>query len=178
MAQFNRAQGRAGFLFENLMKAFHLLVRVVTRRVQKPYFIRSALLVAALVVAAAPCRAQQPGPHDAEFHAFYADFLTAVRANDKNKIGELIAFPVRDWSVERKGNVKTVSIKDKAEFLSKYDLFFTAFMRSHALRAKPQKVNDDHYTLIWQDSNAEFSFEFEYIAGGGYRVTAYGIGPR
>lgn len=160
------------------MKAFHPLVRVVIRRVQKPDFIKAALLVAALLVAVVPCRAQQPGPHDAEFRAFYVDFLVAVRANNKNKIANLIAFPVGDWSVERKGNVQTVSIKDKAEFLSKYDSFFTAFMRSHALKAKPQKVSDDHYTLIWQDSNAEFSFEFEYIAGGGYRVTAYGIGPR
>lgn len=150
----------------------------MTRRVQKPDFIKTTLLIAALVVAVVPCRGQQPGPHDAEFRAFYADFLAAVRANNKNKIANLIAFPLRDWSVERKGNVQTVSIKDKAEFLSKYDSFFTAFMRSHALKAKPQKVSDDHYTLMWQDSNAEFSFEFEYIAGGGYRVTAYGIGPQ
>ena len=160
------------------MKAFHSLVRVVTRRVQKPDFMKTALLIAALVVAVVPCRGQQPGLHDAEFRAFYDEFLGAVRANDKNKLADLIAFPVKDWSVERKGIVETVSIKDKAEFLSKYDSFFTAFMRSHALKAKPQKVSDDHYTLIWQDANAEFSFEFEYISGRGYRLTAYGIGPR
>jgi len=121
--------------------------------------------------------ADAPNTRGAEFRAFFADFSAAVRANDKNKIAELIAFPVKDWSVERKGNVETISIPTKAEFLRKYDSFFTAFMRAHTLKTKPQKISDDHYAVIWRDSNAEFSFEFEYVAGRGFRVTSYGIGP-
>jgi hypothetical protein len=139
---------------------------------------RSSLLVFAIVILAAPCPAQQQGSHDAEFRASYVDFLTAVRANDKNKIADLIAFPVKDWSVERKGNVETISIEDKADFLTKFGSYFTPFMRSHVLKAKPQKLNDDHYTVVWQDAGAEFSFEFEYTASSGFRVTSYGIGPR
>ena len=139
---------------------------------------RSSLLFFAIVILAMLCPAQQHGSRDTEFRAFYTQFLAAVRANDKNKIADLIAFPVKDWSVERKGNVETISIANRADFLAKYDSLFAPSMRSHALKAKPQKVTDDHYTLIWQDANAEFSFEFEYTAPRSFRVTAYGIGPR
>jgi hypothetical protein len=139
---------------------------------------RSLLLVFAIVVALAPCPAQQQGSHDAEFRAFYVGFLAAVRANDKNKLGDLIAFPVQDWSVERKGIVETIGIKDKSDFLARYNSLFTPFMRSHVLHAKPQKLSDDRYMVMWQDANAEFSFQFEYVAGRAFRVTAYSIGPR
>ena len=136
------------------------------------------LLLFAIVMFLAPSsRAQSQKSHEAEFRAFYAGFLTAVGANDKDKLADLIAFPVKDWSVERKGNVETVSIKDKAEFLAKYDSLFTPFMRTHVLKAKPQKITDAHYTVIWRDANAEFSFEFQHVVGNGYRVFAYGIGP-
>jgi hypothetical protein len=107
-----------------------------------------------------------------------AAFVAAVRANDKNKIADLIEFPVKDWSIERKGSVETIGIKDKTEFLVKYESLFTPFMRAHVLKARPRQVRDDHFTLIWDDADAEFSFEFEYAALRGYRVTAYGIGPR
>jgi hypothetical protein len=52
---------------------------------------RNALLVAALAaVAVAPCFAQRPRPHGAEFQPFYADFLKAVRANDREKLADMI----------------------------------------------------------------------------------------
>ena len=74
--------------------------------------------------------------------------------------------------------VETIGIKGKSDFLAKYDYLFTPFMRSHVLGAKPQKLSDDRYMVMWQDANAEFSFQFEYVADRGFRVTAYGIGPR
>ena len=135
-------------------------------------------LVFAIAIPAAASGTEQQKSHDAEFRAFYAEFLAAVRANDKNKLADLIAFPVKDWSVEKKGIVETIGIKDKSNFLAKYDSLFTPFMRSHVLGVKPQKVSDDHYMVVWQDANAEFSFQFEYMPPRGYRVTAYGIGPR
>jgi hypothetical protein len=134
------------------------------------------LLLIGMVMA--PCQSQAQNSREAEFRTFYAEFLSAVRANDKNKIADLVAFPVEDWSIERKGNVETIGVKDKAEFLAKFDLLFTSSMRSHALKAKPQKVSDNHYMLSWDDANAEFSFEFEYRSAKAFRVTAFGIGPR
>lgn len=139
---------------------------------------RVLILVAILAAGFAPCRAQQPSVRQAEFRTFYANFLAAVSANDKEKLADLIAFPVKDWSVERKGNIRTETIKDRGDFLSRYGTLFTAPMRSNIPRVKPQKVTDDHYALIWQEANSEFSLEFEYIAGSGFRVTAYDIGPR
>lgn len=134
--------------------------------------------VLAIAIPRAATYAEQPKPRGEEFRAFYVEFVAAVRANDKNKLADLIAFPVEDWSVEKKGIVETIGIKDKSNFLARYDSLFTPFMRSHVLEAKPQKLSDDRYMVMWQDANAEFSFQFEYVAGRGFRVIAYGIGPR
>ena len=135
-------------------------------------------LVLAIAIPAAASDVEQQKTHEAEFRVFYAEFLVAVRANDKNKYVDLIAFPVKDWSVEKRGIVETIGIKDKSDFLAKYDSLFTPFMRSHVLHAKPQKLNDDRYMVMWEDADAEFSFQFEYAGGRAFRVTAYGIGPR
>jgi hypothetical protein len=131
----------------------------------------------ALAVPIAPCLAQPTGAHAAEFNAFYAKFQDAARANDKQMLADMIAFPVEDWSVERKGDVQTEAIKDRADFLKRYDLLFTASMRKHVATAKPQPLQDGRYLVIWDDANAEFSFEFGYTAGTGYRITSYSIGP-
>jgi hypothetical protein len=154
------------------MHLLHYLVR------QARWVAKISPLVLTIATTPAASDAEQPKSHEAEFRAFYAEFLAAVRANDKNRLVDLIAFPVKDWSVERKGMVETIDIKGKSDFLAKYDSLFTPFMRSHVLGAKPQKLSDDRYMVMWQDANAEFSFQFEYMAPRGYRVTAYGIGPR
>jgi hypothetical protein len=51
-------------------------------------------------------------------------------------------------------------------------------MRWHVPRAKLDALKDGRYVLIWQNEDAEFSFDFEYKAGRGFRVSSYGIGPR
>jgi protein-disulfide isomerase len=71
-----------------------------------------ALLITVLVVAVAPCGAQQPGLRDTESRVFYSGFIAAVRANDHDKLAELVAFPAKDWLVARKGNVETIGIMD------------------------------------------------------------------
>jgi len=95
-----------------------------------------------------------------------------------NKIADLIEFPVNAWAREKKGNVEEITIPDKADFLAKYDSLFTPSMRSHALKTKPQKISNDHYAVIWHDTDVERSFEFDYTPHHGFRVTAYLIGPR
>jgi hypothetical protein len=141
----------------------------------KNFLLAIVLVFTAMV---APCLAQPTGAHAAEFIAFYARFQGATKANDKQKLADLIAFPVEDWSVERKGDVQTEAIKDRADFLKRYDALFTASMRKHVANAKPQPLQDGRYVAIWDDADAEFSFEFGYTAGTGYRVTSYSIGPR
>lgn len=136
------------------------------------------ILLLEIATVVPPCRAEALNIDGGKFRTFYTQFSEAVRVNDKNKIADLIAFPVEDWSVEKKGIVETIGIKDKADFLARYDSLFTPFMRSHVLEAKPQKLSDDRYMVMWQDANAEFSFQFKYVAGRGFRVAAYGIGPR
>lgn len=138
------------------------------------------MLVIVLTLAAlmAPCPAQSGKSHAAKFNAFYAKFQNAAKTNDKQKLADLIEFPVEDWSVERKGDVQTEAIKNRADFLKHYDLLFTDSMRKHVASTKPQPLQDGRYVVIWDDADAEFSFEFGYIVGTGYRVTSYSVGPR
>ena len=136
------------------------------------------LLFAVAIITIAPCGAAPDTPNGDEFRSFYDQFLTAVRANDMNKIADLIEFPVNAWAREKKGNVEEITIPDKADFLAKYDSLFTPSMRSHALKTKPQKISSDHYAVIWHDTDVERSFEFDYTPHHGFRVTAYLNGPR
>ena len=63
-------------------------------------------LVLVIAIPAAASDAEQQKSHTEEFRAFYVEFLAAVRANDKNKLADLIAFPVEDWSARRKASSK------------------------------------------------------------------------
>lgn len=136
------------------------------------------LFFVAAIITIAPCGAGPNIPNEDQFRTFYDQFLTAVRANDKNKIADLIEFPVNAWAREKKGNVDEITIPNEADFLAKYDSLFTPSMRSHALKTKPQKISNDHYSVIWHDTDVERSFEFDYTPQHGFRLTAYLIGPR
>ena len=117
-------------------------------------------------------------PNGTGFRAIYDQFVSAVRANDKNKIADLVAFPVSSWSVSQKNMVSETTIPNRAEFLTKYESLFTPSMRAHALKSKPQKISDDHYIIGWHDEDVEHSFEFENASSRGFRLIAYLIGPR
>jgi len=65
-------------------------------------------IASALVLFGAPVMpslAQQKGTHEAEFRTFYAAFLKAAQANDKEKIADMIAYPVSSWSIQTKKDV-------------------------------------------------------------------------
>ncbi len=116
--------------------------------------VRQILLFAAAIITVAPCGAAPGTPNGDEFRSFYDQFLTAVRANDMNKIADLIEFPVNAWAREKKGNVDEITIPDKADFLAKYDSLFTPSMRSHALKTKPQKISNDQILMSNAASNS------------------------
>src|SRR5215831_2618089 len=146
---------------------------------------KKAILAAAILsvfsTMAGRAQAGQKGNnHDAEFRAFYADFLKAVRANDKEKIADMIAFPVADmdWYVRRGRRDDAVSIKDKAEFLKKYDTFFTSDTRLHLQKAKTSAIEGGRYAAFWDVGETRFTFLFEYIEGTGYRVESFTTGAR
>ena len=122
-----------------------------------------------------PSLAQQKGPHEAEFRTFYAAFLKAVQANDKEKIADMIAYPVSSWSIGTTKNYQEGSIKDKADFLARFNLLFTNYMRLHLPKAKVQSTPDLWFTS-WKDGNSECAFEFKYVEGTGFKITTYDVG--
>jgi len=136
------------------------------------------LIACALVLFGAlvmPSLAQQKGPHEAEFRTFYAAFLKAVQANDKEKIADMIAYPVSSWSIATKGDVREGSIKDKADFLARFNVLFTNYMRLHLPKAKVQS-GSDMWIATWRDGASECGFEFKYVEGTGFKIIDYDIG--
>jgi hypothetical protein len=131
-----------------------------------------ALVLGALVI---PSLAQQKGPHEAEFRTFYAAFLKAVQANDEEKIADMIAYPVSSWSIGTTRNYQEGSIKDKADFLARFNLLFTNYMRLHLPKAKVQSTPDLWFTS-WRDGHSECAFEFKYVEGTGFKITTYDVG--
>ena len=133
------------------------------------------LLFGALVMSSL---AQQKGPHEPEFRTFYAAFVKAVQANDKEKIADMIAYPVSSWSIHTKGarvDVQEGSIKDKADFLARFNVLFTNYMRLHLPKAKVQSTPELWFTS-WRDGNSECAFEFKYIEGTGFKIITYDVG--
>jgi hypothetical protein len=137
------------------------------------------LIACALVLFGAlvmPGLAQQKGPHEAEFRTFYAAFMKAVQANDKEKIADMIAYPVSSWSIrDKKGDGQEGSIKDKADFLARFDVLFTNYMRLHLPKAKIQSTPDLCY-VSWRDGYSECAVEFKYFEGTGFKIITYDVG--
>ncbi len=136
------------------------------------------LIACALVLVGAPIMpslAGQKGPHEAEFRTFYAAFLKAVEANDREKIADMIAYPVSSWSIVTKRDVQEGSIKDKADFLARFNVLFTNYMRLHLPKAKVQSTPDLWFTS-WRDGNSEYAFEFKYAEGTGFKISTYDVG--
>ena len=127
------------------------------------------LLFGALVMSSL---AQQKGPHEPEFRTFYAAFLKAVQANDKEKIADMIAYPVSSWSLKTKPET---SIKDKADFLARFNVLFTNYMRLHLPKAKVQSTPELWYTS-WRGGDSEYAFVFKYVEGTGFKIIDYDIG--
>src|SRR6516225_9466818 len=100
----------------------HLLYSLVC---QTRWAAKVSSFVLAIAILGVATHAEQPKSRGEEFRAFYVEFVAAARTNDKNKLADLIAFPVEDWSVEKKGIVETIGINDKSDFLARYDLLFT-----------------------------------------------------
>jgi len=121
-------------------------------------------------------KAQQNGPHEPEFRTFYAAFMKAVQANDKEKIADMIAYPVSSWSIRDKKGYQEVTIKDKADFLARYDVLFTNYMRLHLPKAKLQSTAELWY-VSWRDGNSECALEFKYFEGTGFKIFTYDVGP-
>jgi hypothetical protein len=139
-----------------------------------------AFPIALLLVAAfgTPSQAKPPACDGPEFQAYRTAFMDAANANDKNRLAKLITFPVESWStVDKKNGAQTNPVKTEAEFMQRYDSLFTPFMRKHLKTAKLLSMQEGRCALVWHDANTEFSFEFQYVPDGGFRVTGYDIGP-
>jgi hypothetical protein len=75
------------------------------------------LLLAAVIISVIPCGAVPNTPNETNFRTIYDQFVSAVHANDKNKVADLIAFPVNSWSVSQK-NLGKYAEKTAQSFLA------------------------------------------------------------
>jgi hypothetical protein len=88
----------------------------------------------------------------------------------------MIAYPVSSWSIrDNKGHGQEGSIKDEADFLARFNVLFTNYMRLHLPKAKLQPTADLWY-VSWKDGNSEFALEFKYAEGTGFKIFTYDVG--
>jgi hypothetical protein len=78
-------------------------------------------------------------------------------------------------SIQAKGDVQEGSIKDKADFLARFNVLFTNYMRLHLPKAKVQSTPDLWFTS-WRDGYSDSAFEFKYFEGTGFKVSTYDVG--
>jgi hypothetical protein len=140
---------------------------------------KSSLFVAAFLAAVTSVTsawADAPKCDGSEFAAFRTEFTAAANANDKAKLAKMIAFPVEYWATMTKGNAQTAGVKTEAEFLQRYDVLITAFMKKGLKTAKLLSLPEGRCALVWHDANSEFSFEFQYVPDAGYRMSGFDVG--
>ena len=140
---------------------------------------KSSLFVAAslaAVISVTSALADVPKCDGSEFAAFRTEFTAAANANDKARLAKLIAFPVEYWATMTKGNAQSAGVKTEAEFLQRYEVLFTAFMKKGLKTAKLLSLPEGRCALVWHDANSEFSFEFQYVPNAGFRMSGYDVG--
>ena len=118
-------------------------------------------LVASLLALAFAAIAQKPAQAlvDPEAQAFASQFQAAVRADDKEKLAGMIAFPVEYWSLEANNNTE-VSIKDRSDFLARYATLITPRIQKNIAAAKLFASSTGNY-LTWHDKYSEYTFEIQ-----------------
>jgi hypothetical protein len=138
-------------------------------------FRKTRLLVASLLAMVFAAVAQKPaqGVADPAVQAFASRFQAAMRADDKEKLAAMIAFPVEFWTVDA-NNTSEVSIKDRSDFLARYSTLVTPRMRKNIAQAKLSGSSTGNY-LSWHDKDSEYTFDIER-RDGEYRVTSYSVG--
>jgi ketosteroid isomerase-like protein len=113
-------------------------------------------------------RAQQ----DDGFKQFYADFQSAVKAGDKEKVASMINFDDFTWeSTEALRQVKT-----KEAFLKNYDKMFTPTIKAKIATGKLDSADGNYFT-IWHTKSLEYSLYFAHQKDGSYTFLGLTMGP-
>ena len=107
------------------------------------------------------------------FNRFYAEFQNAVKADDKEKVADLTDFDGFTW--EETESLR--QIKTREGFLKNYAGMFNATIKGKIATAKPVKVGDGSYFIIWHTKSLEYSLYFARMSDGSYRFEGLTIGP-
>lgn len=108
------------------------------------------------------------------FSQFYADFQSAVKAGDKEKVASLTRFD-KSFTWEETGALREV--KTKEAFLKNYARMFTAVIKSKIATAKPVKTDEGYY-IACHTRDLEYSLYFSHESDGSYRFLGLTVGPR
>jgi hypothetical protein len=146
-------------------------------RLRNPWLFSISLLTLAFAALAQTAESTRVGvPVEPAAQAFVSQFQAAVRANDKEKIADLIAFPMQ-WGDDS----PQADIKDRSVFLARYSSLFTPFVRKIIAKAKPEEITDTKdkdfvaILLSYHDESSEYAFNIER-RDGQYRITNYDVG--
>jgi hypothetical protein len=116
--------------------------------VRKPQLIVGLLLIC--VAGVLPVAYAQK--HDG-FSRFYAEFQSAVKADDKEKVASMTRFD-NAFTWEETDALREV--KTREAFLKNYGRMFTAVIKSKIATLKPVKTDEGYY-FAWHTKDLEYS---------------------
>jgi hypothetical protein len=134
---------------------------------------RTLLSVGLLLVWVGAVSATVHIQNDDGFARFFADFQSAVKAGDKEKVASTIKFDHFDWEA----NDALRKTKSKDAFLKNYARMFTPVIKSKVATAKPIKT-DEGYFIMWHTKDLEYSLYFFREKDGSYSFLGLTVGPR
>lgn len=118
-----------------------------------------------------------------DFEQFGAEFKSAVRSDDKEKLFSLTLHKQFSWEerglrLSSKPNDNYYYfIKSYDEFLRDYQKIFSAQIKREILNGKFIESTKQFYSLEWQTQEASYTLMFQYIEGKGYKFTGLLMGP-
>jgi hypothetical protein len=115
-------------------------------------------------------RAQQ----DDGFKQFYADFQSAVKAGDKEKVAGMISFDSFNWETLNRESPDPV--KTKEAFLKNYHKMFTPAVKAKIATARVERNERGNYFIIWHTKWTQYELYFAHEKDGSYKFLGLQIG--
>ena len=106
----------------------------------------------------------------ADFSTWWPRFQTAVANGNAKAVAQGAHFPM-DWE---NGSIR--QIKTEADFIARFDLYFTPEIRKAVATGKPGPLAPGEYGVTWKARGNEYTIFFK-PEGGGYVLGGLSEGP-
>jgi len=130
-----------------------------------------SMLVLGLLVGGLPQPSKAQNP-DAQFRKWWPEFQAAVARHDVKTVARGMRFP-QPW--ENGPSIR--EIKNAGEFAARFDVFLTPEIKQQIAKAKPERLPNGNYIIVWHARGNEYSLHFAPVGQDAYALDGLGEGP-